>query len=357
MSEPATEATVPTATLLLQPTLCYACNTPFDEGEKELLCMVEGCSNRFHAACAGASRFTAEEEADWACPHCRCWIPKGGDYSQTPVGASKFRATNVTFRKKPLANVTISEPLELPSLDYLEVLSEFKFIRQEMKVMKDMMFQHDCKLQALMDKLATMSEAPAQLNAAVASRSRSVPPEDPNGQPGSSTTTYATVAASPAKVSNGRPEPLPPAEGEAGTLEGTESNTNKRLDLSENSDGHAPKPSQRPQRPTSMRCNPTKISLKAVEYRKFIHLWNMVSGVEEVKEYLKELCPGDNFTVEELRAKGDYKSYKIGIPDAHFDRCFTVDAWPDNARLKVWMPFRGPYTVPGQEQRRTKSAE
>lgn len=98
-----------------------------------------------------------------------------------------------------------------------------------------------------------------------------------------------------------------------------------------------------PQRPTSMRCtgSPTKMTLRAVERRKFIHLWNMVSSLEEVSQYLKELYPADTCIVEELKPKGNYKSYKIGVPEVHYDTCFAADIWPDNARLKAWVPFRG----------------
>lgn len=66
----------------------------------------------------------------------------------------------------------------------------------------------------------------------------------------------------------------------------------------------------------------------------------MVSGLEDVRLYLKELCPTVTFTVDELNSKGDYKSYKIGVPDTHYETCFAADVWPDNARIKAWIPFR-----------------
>lgn len=95
-------------------------------------------------------------------------------------------------------------------------------------------------------------------------------------------------------------------------------------------------------RPTSMcgTAGPAVTSLKAVEERKYIHLWNMVSGIEEIREYLRHLCPSATCTVHELKPRGDYKSYKIGVPLAHYDMLFSMDVWPINARMKAWVSYR-----------------
>lgn len=87
-------------------------------------------------------------------------------------------------------------------------------------------------------------------------------------------------------------------------------------------------------------AGPAVTSLKAMEERKYLHLWNMASGIEEVREYLLQLCSGVACTVHELTPRGDYKSYKIGVPVAYYDVCFCMDVWPVNARIKAWINYR-----------------
>lgn len=99
---------------------------------------------------------------------------------------------------------------------------------------------------------------------------------------------------------------------------------------------------KRPRRSASIRgtAAPNLVPLKAVEYRKHIHLWNMASGSDEVLAYVKSLCPTGTCTLEELRAKGDYKSFKISVPAIYYDKCLSPQLWPENARIKPWL-FRG----------------
>ncbi|KAI8439210.1 hypothetical protein MSG28_013056 [Choristoneura fumiferana] len=94
---------------------------------------------------------------------------------------------------------------------------------------------------------------------------------------------------------------------------------------------------------SSVRCTagPEVTSLKAVEIRKYVHLWNMMSGVDDIRAYMQTLCPGKGFTVEELKARGDYKSYKIGVPCELYEKCLSPEVWPENARVKAWL-FRRP---------------
>lgn len=92
----------------------------------------------------------------------------------------------------------------------------------------------------------------------------------------------------------------------------------------------------------SLRClaGPAVTSLRAVEPRQYMHLWNMLSSADEVKQYLMELFPQKACTVEELKTKNNYRSYKIGVPEECFDRCFSVEVWPENARVKKWVNYR-----------------
>lgn len=93
----------------------------------------------------------------------------------------------------------------------------------------------------------------------------------------------------------------------------------------------------------SLHCvaGPAVTSLRVVEPRKqYMHLWNMISRVEDGKKYLYELFPQRVCTVEELKTKNIHKYSKIGVPEECFDRCFSVDIWPENARVKRWVSHR-----------------
>ncbi|KAH9631973.1 hypothetical protein HF086_000310 [Spodoptera exigua] len=62
----------------------------------------------------------------------------------------------------------------------------------------------------------------------------------------------------------------------------------------------------------------------------------MVSGTDEVQAYLQNLFPDGGCTVEELKAKGDYRSFKIGVPPELYENCVSPNIWPTNARVKEW---------------------
>ncbi|KAJ8736331.1 hypothetical protein PYW08_006987 [Mythimna loreyi] len=87
-------------------------------------------------------------------------------------------------------------------------------------------------------------------------------------------------------------------------------------------------------------AGPDITSLKAAKPRKYLHLWNMESTADDVRAYLNQLCPSGSCTVNELKSKGHYRSYKIGIPIDYFETCFSINVWPVNAKIQPWIPFR-----------------
>lgn len=89
-------------------------------------------------------------------------------------------------------------------------------------------------------------------------------------------------------------------------------------------------------------AGPESTFLKAMEPRKRIHLWNMESEAGDILRYLQILCPGVKCSIEELKARGDYKSYKITVPEEFYERCVSPEVWPTNARVKPWTFFRSP---------------
>ncbi|KAI5638221.1 hypothetical protein NE865_09167 [Phthorimaea operculella] len=89
-------------------------------------------------------------------------------------------------------------------------------------------------------------------------------------------------------------------------------------------------------------AGPNVTTLRAVEPTKTIHLWNMhmESRVDEIHTYLKTLCGPKPCKVEELKARGAYKSFKLTVSEELFDKCIATNLWPNNARIKEWTPFR-----------------
>lgn len=104
---------------------------------------------------------------------------------------------------------------------------------------------------------------------------------------------------------------------------------------------------RRSRRPASLSgtAGPTVTTLKAVEPRSYVHLWNMESSAEEIRTYLRGLCPGGTCSVTELSAKGDYKSYKIGVPVPYEEMCLSAEVWPVNAKIKPWIVYPARYNA------------
>lgn len=364
---PVTPNSLAALTIAVAVSVCYACNTPFEEGEEELQCKVSGCANRFHYACGTASTLTNDEKAEWVCPQCRCSVRKTGDYSHTPVGTSKIRAGNITFRKPANPNKdSTPERLQFPSTQYLEIMSEVRLIREDMAVINDMLkqvmsklVQYDTTIEKLTTKLSeNTSKSPLQNDQAdkLVSECRYQVNTYSDAAAGLKKGRVNTVTSSSnAPRKNGASSATPNDESNMPNLQGgtradfakdvSDREEPASMDIprdNENSEWQLVGRRKSQRRLTSLRCTagPNVTSLVAVEHRKHIHLWNMVSGIDDVRAYVQTLCPGATCTVEELKPRGDYKSYKIGVPAAHIDTYLSPHVWPENARVKVWF-FRG----------------
>lgn len=77
----------------------------------------------------------------------------------------------------------------------------------------------------------------------------------------------------------------------------------------------------------------------------------MESTADEIRSYLHTLCGVDTCTVDELTPKGNYKSFKIGLPTAYYERCYSADVWPVNARIKPWINYRKPSSIQADSRR------
>jgi hypothetical protein len=91
--------------------------------------------------------------------------------------------------------------------------------------------------------------------------------------------------------------------------------------------------------------NTSVVMLKAVERKKFLHLWrlNKCTTEEDLKNYITKLL-GEHIdmAIEKLkpRTERDYASFRIGVPESMFEKLCDSDIWPVNVEFSEWIWFR-----------------
>lgn len=382
-------------------TICSACKDSISNQEDFLLCTLECCKKYYHLFCGGGQALSKEGRVAWICPECCCASKKGGDNSSTPVGAKKVRDPNVTYRKKVTQSRSVDEaitPIKSPPLrttldlprptpqegsSTLDLTMEIRGLRHEIATLKryldgavaaisryDARLGHyDAKLKCYENKQVEHETLSASFASQVESLHAKLRVYETNNASKmlAATQLYPlpapnlVVTPEPASVSTQllKPRPKSPkpqaqqaptplttlcksvsrdVNDDASQTVLSEKNTQRR-DLQQWTEV------RRKNRRNASKCgtaNPSLTKLKAVEVKKYIHLWNMESGASEVSEYLRQLCTVGTCTVEELNPKGNYKSFKIGVPDAYFEMCMSTDIWPINARIKSWFHLKKP---------------
>lgn len=349
---------------------CGACQTDLLLGEEFLQCMVETCGKLYHNACNNRA-LSANERATWVCPECTCTIRKGGRNCEMPVG-TPLNVKNIALRKPSSGSSTTQQRQRSSETEVSMSTSatlEIQLLREQITLLTEQLADavttigqyHSaltictCKVEAISDKLMALEDSinsrggPLTTAPYVDDLKSSKAPKQ-RGQ------THNRIGKGKQHAAGGIIKPVipkarptneilsavaaPHEEGPRGIQQsGYRLDSISINDTDDLTSGKWEEPrSKKQRRLTSVRCTagPNVTTLRAVEDRKHIHLWNMLSGVEEVREYLKNLCPEGTCTVEELKSRGDYKSYKLGVPAACFDRCISADVWPENARVKMW---------------------
>lgn len=348
--------------------ICGACQTELLLGEEHVVCMAVSCSKVYHYACNGRT-LSAEEKAIWVCPECVCAVKKGGSNSETPVG-TPHNIKNVALRKQPAYRTLETDEVSMSPLLTQEnqlLREQITFLSEQLADTLSTMGRYHSALTTCTDKLQVISERLFKLEHLVAHRDQ---PTEETIPPNSFS--KATKLQKPKKGSESKrgpvkdrsqeeknavvacPEVFPVDRGpvvdvspiSVTTQEEGSSNVQQfgccsakvEQDRTAEEDFVLVQ-SKKHRRSTSMRgtAGPNVTSLRAVEDLKYIHLWNMVSTADEILAYLQSLDLGGVCTVEELKPKGNYKSYKLGVPAASFKRCMSADLWPDNARIKMWL--------------------
>ncbi|XP_059049926.1 uncharacterized protein LOC131844948 [Achroia grisella] len=84
--------------------------------------------------------------------------------------------------------------------------------------------------------------------------------------------------------------------------------------------------------------NLTDTTLSAAERKSYLHLYYVKIGTtaEQVIEYLRTICPGDNCFAEALNSRGDYASFKLSVPTKHLDQYLATENWVEDVYIKPW---------------------
>ncbi|KAJ2950560.1 hypothetical protein O0L34_g8805 [Tuta absoluta] len=85
-------------------------------------------------------------------------------------------------------------------------------------------------------------------------------------------------------------------------------------------------------------ARPGTTYLEAAERVKFIHLYYVKIGTtkEQVLAYLESMCGSGTCTVETLNARGNYASFKLGVPSTKVESVMSPENWAEDICVKPW---------------------
>lgn len=89
----------------------------------------------------------------------------------------------------------------------------------------------------------------------------------------------------------------------------------------------------------------TACLLSAAERKSYLHLYYVLTGTstEQVMAHLLNICPGDNCSVEALKSRGDYASFKLTVPSKNINKYLSPEHWAEDVHIKPWRSgFRKP---------------
>ncbi|KAF9809275.1 hypothetical protein SFRURICE_015738 [Spodoptera frugiperda] len=358
---------------------------PVMDKEEYLTCSLDICHKRYHLSCITDKNLNCYES--WICPECRCAAKKGGDNSFTPVGTTfEDCSQNITFRNKLSCNSTEKQ---YDCKCWLSV--EFRAWRQEMGTLKDQLnnaVSLIAKYEASLDKYYTqVNDLNNRLQQYELQKVNNNSPisqyRDKLAKSSSVSNTPLSITTSSGEMQNNenlstsiiisnpardlckeRKKELVSSHPVSNyRREAHDSKLEKKNDVNQHKNqatvyGETEIQSssitnpveeqwievkRKRRRHSNFLCGtagPGVTHLKAVDARKWFHLWNMESSADDIRKYLIHLLPDVSCTVEELIPKGNYKSFKIGVPLEHYETIYTSNAWPLNARIKPWFTLK-----------------
>jgi hypothetical protein len=84
--------------------------------------------------------------------------------------------------------------------------------------------------------------------------------------------------------------------------------------------------------------------LVAADKKAHLHVWRLHpdTKIEDVKEYLANLCNDQNIEVEAQNAKGNYASYRVSADFSHLETLQDPNNWPQNACINKFKFLSNP---------------
>lgn len=98
---------------------------------------------------------------------------------------------------------------------------------------------------------------------------------------------------------------------------------------------------------------PGATALRAAERVKHLHLYYVQEGtsVEQVRAHLNSVCGDDVCSVEVLKARGNYASFKLGVPSKLVEQVLDAENWAEDICIKHWrQSFRRSYDKGERQQ-------
>jgi hypothetical protein len=339
---------------------CAGCRSAV-QGSQYLQCSL--CSDRYDLICANVSekRFlntmTRDHKSLWKCQACKSKAPKG-DNTNTPVRATKDSPDNVTLRqRKPTSSIHLSESVRdecdlFPTLDQIRAV-----IREELHLfmsehMHDLFSEPIAKavstvfsksFDILSDRIATMGK-----------KMENIATVDPLTD---AAALRRTLPLDQNLVISGQEESVTLPVLSPRTAAGTRRDWSDIVGgprRSNNTSGglqnHDVTEVKRPRRVRSPPQNilrgtaaPGNSEIQASERQSNYHLFYVKSGTtaEQVKKYLVRIAGREDCSVENLRARGPYASFKLCVPSVSTEHILAPDSWPEGVCIKPWRrPFR-----------------
>lgn len=301
---------------------------------------------------------------------------KGEDNVLTPAGTASRTNPNAITQQNEIPILLDAEPVccieNAQSQFPTQLSAEVRSLRQEVSILRDqlalaisILTSYDAKLESYTSRVQEL-HVKYERAAAVPVAINPLQPQEVPREPLPVTTNKPEIKSKStvSKKPNTAAPVAPPRPGKDTNTKATRPRGGETGSSTGESSGHTHSQKQGPEdlqqwtevrrsrRPASLSgtAGPTVTTLKAVEPRSYVHLWNMESSAEEVRTYLRDLCPGGTCSVTELSAKGDYKSYKIGVPVPYEEVCLSAEVWPLNAKIKPWIVYPARYKTPKPNQ-------
>lgn len=85
-------------------------------------------------------------------------------------------------------------------------------------------------------------------------------------------------------------------------------------------------------------ATPGSTLLQASERWRYLHLYYVQEGttIQEVSKHLESICGNDMCTVEELKPRGRYASFKLGVPTKSAENVMSPENWAKDICIKPW---------------------